>query len=428
MGSAGRPQPEVRVAAGVPAGKAAGREGHPGTAGATVVGAAVNAVVGGLGHALGLAFAMSWEILWALILGFAISAAVQAVVSKAEMGRLLPDDSPRSLGIACGLGAASSSCSYAAVAMARSVFRKGADFTAAMAFEFASTNLVIELGIILAVLLGWQFTLAEFVGGPLMIVLLALLFRALLRPRLVEAARAQADKGLVGVMEGHAEMDMSVTEGSIWSRIRSPQGVTAISHYVVMDWASIWKDIAGGLLVAGALAAWVPQSFWQGFFLVDHPVAAKLWGPLVGPLVAMLSFVCSIGNVPLAAVLWNGGISFGGVIAFIFADLIVLPILNIYRKYYGAKMTLFLLGTFYVTMAAAGLLVDVLFDAFGLIPSQRAAKVVEANITWNYTTVLNLLFLAVAAALVVRFLRTGGPAMLRMMDAPTRPGGEQADG
>jgi uncharacterized protein len=428
MGSAGRPQPEVRVAAGVPAGKAAGREGHPGTAGATVVGAAVNAVVGGLGHALGLAFAMSWEILWALILGFAISGAVQAVVSKAEMGRLLPDDSPRSLGIACGLGAASSSCSYAAVAMARSVFRKGADFTAAMAFEFASTNLVIELGIILAVLLGWQFTLAEFVGGPLMIVLLALLFRALLRPRLVEAARAQADKGLVGVMEGHAEMDMSVTEGSIWSRIRSPQGFTAISHYFVMDWASIWKDIAGGLLVAGALAAWVPQSFWQSFFLVDHPVAAKLWGPLVGPLVAMLSFVCSIGNVPLAAVLWNGGISFGGVIAFIFADLIVLPILNIYRKYYGAKMTLFLLGTFYVTMAAAGLLVDVLFDALGLIPSQRAAKVVEASVTWNYTTVLNLLFLAVAAVLVVRFLRTGGPAMLRMMDAPARPRGEQADG
>jgi uncharacterized protein len=297
-----------------------------------------------------------------------------------------------------------------------------------MAFEFASTNLVIELGIILAVLLGWQFTLAEFVGGPLMILLLALLFRALLRPRLVAAARAQADKGLVGVMEGHAEMDMAVTEGSLWSRIRSPRGFTAISHYFVMDWASIWKDIAGGLLIAGALGAWVPQSFWQSFFLVQHPLAAKLWGPLVGPLVAVLSFVCSIGNVPLAAVLWNGGISFGGVIAFIFADLIVLPILNIYRKYYGARMTLFLLATFYVTMAAAGLVVELLFGALGLIPGQRAAKVVEASVTWNYTTVLNLLFLAVAAVLLVRFLRTGGPAMLRMMDAPARPGGEHADG
>jgi uncharacterized protein len=412
----------------MPAWKAAGRDGQPDTVGAALGGAAVNAVVGGLGHALGLAFAMTWEILWALIFGFTISAAVQAVVSKAEMGRLLPDSSPRSLSIACGLGAASSSCSYAAVAMARSVFRKGADFTAAMAFEFASTNLVIELGIILAVLLGWQFTLAEFVGGPLMIMLLALLFRAVLRPRLVQTARRQADKGLVGVMEGHAEMDMSVTEGSLWSRIRSRQGFTAISHYFVMDWASIWKDITGGLLIAGALAAWVPESFWQGFFLVDHPLVAKLWGPLVGPLVAMLSFVCSIGNVPLAAVLWNGGISFGGVVAFIFADLIVLPILNIYRKYYGPRMTVFLLGTFYATMVAAGLLVEVLFGALGLVPTERNAKVVEASVTWNYTTVLNLVLLALAAVLVVRFLRTGGPEMLRMMDAPARPGPEPADG
>jgi len=378
-------------------------------------------VLDAFGHAVSLAAAMSWEILWALILGFAISAAVQAVVSKAEMGRLLPDDSPRSLAIACGLGAASSSCSYAAVAMARSVFRKGADFTAAMAFQFASTNLVIELGIILAVLLGWQFTAAEFVGGPLMIVLLALLFRALLKPRMVQAAREQADKGLVGVMEGHAAMDMSVTQGSIWSRVTSPRGFTAISHSFVMDWVSVWKDITGGLLVAGALAAWVPASFWQGFFLVDHPLLAKLWGPLVGPLVAMLSFVCSIGNVPLAAVLWNGGISFGGVIAFIFADLVVLPILNIYRKYYGRRMSLFLLGTFYLTMAAAGLAVDLAFETLGLVPEARNAKVVEASFTWNYTTVLNLVFLLLAAVLLVRFLRTKGPEMLRMMNAPSTP-------
>src|SRR5215213_10016809 len=212
-------------------------------------------VVASLLNALSLAFGMAWEILWALILGFALSAAVQAVVSKAEMTRLLPDESPRSLGIACGLGAASSSCSYAAVALARSIFRKGADFSAAMAFEFASTNLVIELGILLAVLLGWQFTLAEFVGGPIMIAILALLFRAFLRPELVELARRQADKGVPGVMEGHAEMDMSVGGGSILSRVRSRQGFTAISHYYVTDWASIWKDIALGLLIAGALAA-----------------------------------------------------------------------------------------------------------------------------------------------------------------------------
>jgi uncharacterized protein len=336
------------------------------------------------------------------------------------MSRLLPDDSPRSLCIASGLGAASSSCSYAAVALARSIFRKGANFTAAMAFQFASTNLVIELGIIMAVLLGWQFTLAEFVGGPLMIVFIALLFRAFLRRRLIEQARRQADRGLAGRMEGHAGMDMAITDGSVWSRLRSPEGFTATSHYFVMDWASVWVDIAVGLLIAGALGAWV---FWQGFFLVDHPVLAKVWGPLVGPVVAVVSFVCSIGNVPLAAVLWNGGISFGGVIAFIFADLIVLPILDIYRRYYGWKMAGFLLATFYAAMVAAGLLVELLFGAVGLVPTQRAAKVVEASVTWNYTTVLNLVFLAPAAVMVVRFLRTGGPAMLKMMGGPAAHNG-----
>jgi hypothetical protein len=386
----------------------------------------MEAVLGGLGHALSLAFAMFWGILWALILGFALSGVVQAVVSKGEMSRLLPDDAPRSLCVASGLGAASSSCSYAAVALARSIFRKGANFTAAMAFQFASTNLVIELGIIMAVLLGWQFTLAEFLGGPLMIVFVALLFRAFLRRRLVEAARAQADKGLAGRMEGHADMDMAVTEGTIWSRIRSAKGLTATSHYFVMDWASVWVDIVVGLLIAGALGAWVPEAFWQGFFLVDHPLLAKLWGPLVGPIVAVVSFVCSIGNVPLAAVLWNGGISFGGVIAFIFADLIVLPILDIYRKYYGWRMAGFLLGTFYAAMVAAGLVVELLFGAVGLVPDERSAKVVEASVTWNYTTILNLVFLALAAVLVGRFLRTGGPAMLKLMSGP--PAHTGADG
>ena len=209
--------------------------------------------VGAIGQAIGMAFTMFWEILWALLLGFTLSAIVQAVVSKSEMSRLLPDDSPKSIAIACGLGAASSSCSYAAVALARSIFRKGGNFTAAMAFQFASTNLVIELGIILAVLMGWQFTLAEFVGGPLMIAILVLLFRIFLKPRLVEAARRQADRGVQGRMEGHAGMDMSVTEGSIWQRIFSDQGRTSISHYCVMDWASLWTDILIGLLIAGAL-------------------------------------------------------------------------------------------------------------------------------------------------------------------------------
>ena len=373
-------------------------------------------IVAALGHALWMAFAMFWEILWPLILGFGLSAVVQAVVSKSEMTRLLPNDSPKSLAIACGLGAASSSCSYAAVALARSIFRKGADFTAAMAFELASTNLVAELTIIIIVLMGWQFAAAEFIGGPLMVVLMALLFRLFLSRKLVTEARTQADRGLKGKMEGHAEMDMSVTEGSFWQRITSKDGFTATSHYFIMDWHAVWKDIAGGLLIAGALAAWVPQDFWKEFFLVSHPVAAKIWGPIIGPLVAVLSFVCSVGNIPLAAVLWNGGISFGGVIAFIYADLIVLPIINIYRKYYGWKVAGLSVAVFYVAMALAALLIDLLFDLLGLIPSQRSAQIVETSISLNYTTVLNVIFLVIAFLLVVRFLKTGGPKMLAHME------------
>src|SRR5207248_795344 len=374
-----------------------------------------------LWRTLSFAFGMTWEVLWALILGFALSGAVQAVVSKREMLRLLPDDSPRTLAVASALGAASSSCSYASVALARSLFRKGADFTAAMAFQFASTNLVVELGIILAILIGWQFTAGEFVGGPIMITLTALLFRSFLKPQMVQEARRQADRGVLGRMEGHAEMDMAVTGGSsIWQRLRSPKGLTAISNYFVMDWAAVWMDIAGGLLIAGALAAWVPNSFWRGLFLEHHGALTTLWGPLIGPLVAILSFVCSIGNVPLAAVLWNGGISFGGVLAFIFADLIILPILNIYRKYYGRRTMLFLLAMFYSAMAAAGLIVDLLFKALSLEPTgARHAKVTDAGVSWNYTTILNIVFLMLAAVLLLRYFRRGGGiAMLRMMSKP----------
>ena len=324
-----------------------------------------------IGHALAVAGSMTWEILWALILGFTLSSVVQAVVRKSTIVRLLGDDRPRTLVIATGLGAASSSCSYAAVALARSLFRKGANFTAAMAFEIASTNMVIELGIILALLMGWQFTAAEFVGGPIMIVLLAVLFRIFVRSRLIEEARTQAQRGIAGSMEGHAAMDMSVpTEGSFLRRLFSRQGLTAVSHIYVMEWAAILRDIVLGLLIAGAIAAWVPEMLWQSFFLTDHPTLAAVWGPIVGPLVSILSFVCSIGNVPLAAVLWSGGISFGGVIAFIYADLLILPILNIYRKYYGTRMMLVLLGTFYITMVGAGYLVEIIFGAADLIPER----------------------------------------------------------
>ena len=203
------------------------------------------------------------------------------------------------------------------------------------------------------------------------------------------------------------------------SRLFSGRGVTATSHYFVMDWASVWTDVVGGLVIAGALAAWVPDAFWRAFFLTDNPRLAAIEGPLVGPLVAILSFVCSVGNVPLAAVLWQGGISFGGVVSFIFADLIVLPILDIYRKYYSGRVALFILVTFYFTMAAAGYLVEVAFGALGIIPTERNITVFTTGPSLNYTTVLNVVFLLIAAALVWRFLRTGGPDMLRMMNMPT---------
>src|SRR2546427_1258756 len=386
-------------------------------------------MVGSIGselwRALSFAFGMTWEVLWALILGFGLSAAVQAVVSKQEMRRLMPDDSARTLAVASGLGAASSSCSYASVALARSLFRKGADFTAAMAFEFASTNLVIELGIIMALLLGWQFVLGEFVGGPLMIVFLAILFRIFIKRELVDQGRQEAEKGRLGSMEGHAEMDMAVQAGgrSIWQRLRSPEGFTATANYFVMDWAAVARDIFGGLLIAGALAAWVPNSFWQRFFLEHHSTVAKFWGSIVGPAVAIISFVCSIGNVPLAAVLWNGGISFGGGLSFIFADLIILPILDIYRRYYGWRMAGFLLASFYATMVAAGLAVEFLFEALGIERHARNAKVETASVAWNYTTYLNIVFLLLGAALLWRYFRRGrGLAMLRLMNEPRGEG------
>ncbi len=378
-----------------------------------------------MGHALTVSASMTWEILWALIFGFVLSAVVQAVVRRSTIIKRLGDDRPITLLIATGFGAASSSCSYAAVALARALFKKGSSFVAAMAFEIASTNLVVELGVILAVIIGWQFTLAEFVGGPIMIVLIAVVFRLFLRQRLIDDARAQSKRGLAGSMEGHAAMDMSISEeGSLWHRLRSKEAVTSVSHIFIMEWAAVIRDIVIGLLIAGAVAAWVPDSFWNHFFALDHPLLSKVWGPLIGPIVSLMSFVCSIGNVPLAGVLWNAGISFGGVISFLFADLIILPILAIYKKYYGTKMMLFILASFYATMVAAGYIVEILFSLLGLVPTERDAKVGETAVHWNYTTVLNIVALLVAAGLSYRFVRTGGMPMLKMMGG--QPEGEHA--
>jgi uncharacterized membrane protein YraQ (UPF0718 family) len=372
-----------------------------------------------IGRALQMGAMMGWQMLWALILGFGLSAVVQATVSREKVAKLMPDGGPRSIAIASGLGAASSSCSYAAVAIARTLFRKGADFRAAMAFEFASTNLVFELGLSLIVLMGWRFAAAEFVGGPVMIVLLVVLLNLFFRKGLVDEARKQAERGLLGRMEGHAAMDMAATGDTWWARLRSPEAFTAVSNIFVMEWAAVLPDIVLGLVLSGCIAAWVPAAFWQRFFLVGHPALARWWGPLAGPLVALVSFVCSVGNVPLAAVMWQHGLSFGGVVAFLFGDLIILPIVNIHRKYYGWRAALLLLVLFYIGMASAALAVEWIFLALHLTPHAHAAQMaMSMGFRWDHTAVLNLIFLALAAVLLWRFFRSGGAGMLRHMNEP----------
>ena len=375
-------------------------------------------VIQAIGQALEMAFFMFWEVLWPLVLGFLISAIVQSVVSRQAVVRALGRRDLPGITFATLAGAASSSCSYAAVAVARGLFRKGADFGNAIIFEFASTNLVFELGLVLLVLLGWQFVAAEFAGGLLMIAILAIAFKYTLRARIVEAARVQAEKGLVGRMEGHGEMDMSITDGPFLGRLLSARAFTAVSHYFYMDLASLWQDMLIGFLISGALAAWVPNSFWQALFLTNQPALGTVWGPIIGPVIAMLTFVCSVGNVPLAVVLWNGGISFGGVASFIFGDLIIIPILNIYRKYYGGRMSLYLLGVSYLAMVLAGLAIGAVFQVLGLVPAHHFIAVFQTRPSWNYTSFLDFGALALAAVLGWRFLRTGGPEMLRAMGAP----------
>jgi uncharacterized membrane protein YraQ (UPF0718 family) len=364
-------------------------------------------------HALWMSFVMFWDMFWGLSLGFFFSALIEELVSKHEMSSLLPDARPRSIAIATGLGAASSSCSYAAVAMARSMVRKGANFTAAMAFQFAATNLVLELGVLLFVLLGWQFGVAEFLGGPIMIIMLVLAFRYTLKPEHIRTAVEQAKRNIAGSMEGHAQMAQMKHAGRWHDRLSSRESWTAISHGFVMNWAMLWSDILVGVLVAGALGAWVPNGVWQSVFLTDRPLAASIWGAFVGPLIAVASFTCSVGNIPFASVLWKGGISFGGVIAFIFGDLIIPPILNIYRKYYGGRMTIYLAITFYLVMVMAALMIEGLFALFHLTPSGVRHGLAEQGLRWNYTAFLDCGFAALTVVLYVVYRKTGGPHMTR---------------
>jgi uncharacterized protein len=343
-------------------------------------------------HSLREAFFMFWATLWALILGFGISGAVQAFVPRVEMQRVLGRRGPREIGKATLFGAASSSCSYAASAMAKTLFQRGADFVSSMVFMFASTNLVIELGIVIWVLLGWQFALGELVGGVIMIALFWGLARFVLKRREIEAARSKLGDG------GHVH-DATPTSGRWRERLRSPAGWADAASYTFADAKMLRKEMAGGYLVAGFLAVLVPVSLWNDVFVTGHGFWTSLQNVIVGPLIALLACVCSIGNVPLAAALWHGGISFGGVMSFIFADLIALPLLFIYRRYYGGRLALKLLVTFWAVMSAAGLAVEYLFRGIGIEPTTRPAAVVPTEFSWDYTTFLNIVFLVVLAGL-----------------------------
>ncbi|NGY03298.1 permease [Solimonas terrae] len=365
--------------------------------------------------ALSLSGRMFWQMFWGLNLGFALSAVIEVMISKDQMSRLMPDAGAASIARASLFGAVSSSCSYAAVAMARAVVRKGGDFTAAMCFQFAATNLVIELGVLMWVMLGWPFAAADFAGGIVMIVLVAGGLRLFVSERLRRDAVHHAKGDARGAMEGHAAMAMGKQQGSWRDRLGSRQGWIAVSHNYVMNWSMVWKDIAIGLLVAGALGSWVPKDAWQLVFLQDHGWLTAVWGAAIGPLIALVAFTCSVGNVPLAAVLWNGGIGFGGVIAFIFGDLIIPPLLNIYRKYYGGRTTWRLLVVFYLAMVLAALIVEGLFSLLGAIPEPGHVKVAQTAIELDYTAVLNLLLGGAGLTLAIVFARSGGPAMMRRM-------------
>src|ERR1700731_4631677 len=306
---------------------------------------------------------MAWEVWWALVLGFAISAVVQAWVPRERIQRALGGSGPRPVALATGLGAASSSCSYAAIAIAKSLFQKGASAASALAFQFASTNLVWELGLVLWVLIGWQFTLAEYLGGLVMIALMAALLRLFVSPALEDRARHRAR----GVAAGH-EHHVAGARLSWRERLSSAGGWSDVAHNFRADRPMLWKEVAIGFLLVGFLAPG-PNGVWSAVFLKGSaPVVQDIWGAVIGPVIAVLSFVCSVGNIPLAAVLWSGGISFAGVVAFVFADLIVLPILAIYRKYYGTKFALRITALMFVTMVLAALAIDALFSGLGLIP------------------------------------------------------------
>jgi uncharacterized protein len=361
-------------------------------------------VLSTIGDGLWNAFQMAWEVAWALVLGFALSGIVQAWVPRERIERALGGRGPREIALATGVGAASSSCSYAAIAIAKSMFAKGASLVSAMVFQFASTNLVFELGIVIWVFIGWQFTIAELLGGLLLIVLMWLGLRLFVARRLEEEARRNAEAAEAGHQHASSE-----TRGTLRERVLSVRGWSDVAHNFRADWEMLWKEILAGFVIAGFIAL-LPMSFFNGLFITDGPKPLRLLeNVIIGPVVAILSFVCSVGNAPLAAVLWGGGISFAGVIAFIYADLLIVPIVIAYSKYYGRPLTVRLVAIMFAAMVLAALAIDGIFSAAGLVPSKRPSvdSITSRGIAWNYTTFLDIVFFVLAAALVGLTLQRG---------------------
>jgi len=346
-----------------------------------------------IGEAFMLAIGMMWQVGWSLILGFALSGVVQAVVSKERMQQLLGRDGVREIAFATGFGAVSSSCSYASAAMSKTLFKKGAALIPSLAFLFSSTNLVFELGVILWLLMGWQFTAAEWAGGLVLIAIMTVLVKLTYPKKLVEEARRHVDE--VG---GHEHGSMEGDGRNVVDRLRDPGTRVAVAQNFAMDVSMLWKDLLGGFVIAGALGALVPDGAWKALFLNGAAPGVQLVGnAVIGPIIAVLSFVCSIGNVPMAAILWASGISFGGVLAFLYADLIVLPLLDVYRKYYGWRMMLYIFGVFFATMVLAAIAMDLAFSALRIVPHPNPN--IRHDLTmfsFNYTFWLNLAFGALA--------------------------------
>jgi uncharacterized membrane protein YraQ (UPF0718 family) len=353
-------------------------------------------LVDAIGRSLAEGWWMFFDTLWALVLGFGLSGVVQAFVSRDEMQRVLGDHRPKTLAKSSFFGVVSSSCSYAASALAKTLFARGADFTAAMVFMVASTNLVIELGLVLWLLVGWQFAAAEFVGGAIMIVLLAFVVPRAIPARWIEHARDELNHAQQR-SDIHAHAGDAEPSRRRWSEA---------AGYTVSDLTMIRKEMAAGFVVAGFATMLVPTWMWRSVFLTGHGFWSSLENVVLGPFIAVISFVCSVGNVPLAAALWKGGISFGGVVSFVFADLITLPLLLIYRKYFGVKLTIRLLIVFWTTMSFAGLVTEYLFKFAHLVPDARPKMVAVVHFGLNYTTVLDIIAVAVFA--VVYWLYRSG--------------------